>query len=137
MQPVDYLTLHRWLTPCSDAPDLYFHRLVDEGNEIRVVVRDDKSIYEFCFANGPYQVADEAHLRSYQIESNPRKTLQAQGWTYLVTNSAWAKSFNQGTLDVFFPDGYQHYFIATWDSCLDILTNQPPTIQVTEIMATK
>jgi hypothetical protein len=137
MQPADHLTLHRWPTPCSDAADLYFHRLIDEGNQLLIAVRDDKLIYEFCFVPGPYQVADEAHLRSYQIEARPEKESDAQGWTYLVTDSTWAKSFNQGTLEVFFPDGYQHYLIATWDSCLDILSNQPPTISVTQIIATK
>ena len=128
------LILERWETPCSDAKGLFVIRLIEEDG-LTFCVRDEEYEYAFKFENfGPYQVADEAFLEAYQIDIEEYKasadaTKKLLGWTRLISNSLWEKSFNKGLMHhIYFREGVQHYSIQTWDSCLDILAPQAPVI---------
>jgi hypothetical protein len=124
-------TLYKWDTPCAQASELYFHRLLDSGERVYFAVTDRVAVYEFCFEQfGPYQVADEAHVAAYQTPES-RKPDKGPGtyWTYTVIGSPWAALFNQTLLELYLTN-YTHYCIMTYDGCLDILAAQPPTISV-------
>jgi len=130
------LILERWETPCSDAKGLFIVRLIEEDG-LTFCVRDEEYEYAFKFENfGPYQVADEAFLEAYQIDIEEYKasadaTKKLLGWTRLISNSLWEKSFNEGLMHhIYFREGLQHYSIQTWDSCLDILAPQAPVISI-------
>ena len=130
------LVLERWETPCSDVQELFIVRLVEEEG-LTFCVRDEEFEYAFKFADfGPYQVADEAFLEAYQLKIEDYKALSEStqktlGWTRLVSNSLWEKSFNEGLMHhIYFRKGLQHYSIQTWDSCLDILAPQAPVISI-------
>jgi len=133
------LVLERWETPCSYVKGLFFVRLVEEVG-LTFCVRDEEYEYAFKFENfGPYQVADEAFLGAYQIEIEEHRALadfteKLLGWTCLVSNSLWEKSFNEGLMHhIYFRVGLQHYSIQTWDSCLDILSSQAPVISISRL----
>ncbi|RPD44627.1 hypothetical protein DNI29_21090 [Hymenobacter sediminis] len=126
--------LHKWDTPCAEASELYFHRLLDSGEQICFFVTNREAVYEFCFEqSGPYQVADEAHLAVYQTNEYDRPDNSVSSyWTYTVVGSPWAALFNQATLAVSFAD-YTHYCIMTYDGCLDILSRKPPIISMVKL----
>ena len=133
------IILERWETPCSDAAGLFFVRLIEEKG-LTFCVRDDDNEYAFQFDNyGPYQVADEAFLEAYQRDAEEYQALadsteSLPGWTCLVSNSLWGKSFNEGLMHhIYFREGLQHYSVRTWDSCLDILAPQAPVITVSSL----
>ena len=133
------LVLERWETPCSDVKGLFIVRLIEEEG-LTFCVRDDEYEYAFKFDNfGPYQVADEAFLEACQIDvveyrALANSTRNALGWTRLVSNSLWEKSFNEGLMHhIYFQEGLQHYSIQTWDSCLDILAPQAPVISISRL----
>ena len=131
--------LKRWDTPCSDLLRLFFVRLVDEGEQLIFSTRDEAFSYEFIFERfGPYQVADEAFLEAYQMDPTEYNSVHTSevfpGRTCLVTDSSWAKSFNQGLLlDIYFTEGLQHYSITTSDTSLDILAAAEPRMLVTQL----
>ena len=128
----------RWETPCSGLLSLYFVGLVDAGEQLTFTVRDEEFQYQFSFESfGPYQVADEAFLEAQQVDRKKHAALAAStggfpGRTCLVSNSPWAKSFNQTLLGLYFPNGLQHYFIQTSEASLDILAATPPLITVSK-----
>jgi len=138
------LVYERWNTPCSDRGfSLLFAGLVhtQEGHLI-FTVQDEENEYKFDFESfGPYQVADEAFLEAYQADTTDAAQMQIIearsatpiGNTSLISNSLWAKSFNEGLmLGIYFTEGLRHYHIFTADSCLDILAEVPPIISVTK-----
>ena len=128
----------RWETPCSGLPRLYFVGLVDAGEKLTFTVRDEEFQYQFSFESfGPYQVADEAFMDAHQVDRKEHAALAAStgrfpGRTCLVSDSPWAKSFNQNLLGLYFPSGLQHYFIQTSEASLDILAAAPPLITVSK-----
>ena len=133
------LILERWDTPCADLGyDLIFEGLAENETGLTFSVRHEGEVYDFRFeAFGPYQVADEAFLQAYQLDSTDdsqtRKVAatSAVGNTCIVTNSDWEKSFNLDLMyGIFFESPLTHYHISTADSCLDILAGVPPTISV-------
>jgi hypothetical protein len=137
------ILLERWETPCSDAEGLFIVRLVEEAG-LMFCVKDTEFEYTFKFEDfGPYQVADEAFLEAYQIDikehyARAESTEKPLGWTRLVSNSLWEKSFNEGLMHhVYFRSGLQHYSIQTWDSCLDILAPHAPVISVSRLTVKK
>ncbi|GAB3294460.1 hypothetical protein [Hymenobacter tenuis] len=138
MLPANAQILHKWDTPCAEAPELYFHQLLNSGEQFRFSVTDQKAVYEFHFEKiGPYQVADEAHVAVYQTPDY--QTLDngtSKFWTYTVVGSPWAALFNQALLELYFIS-YTHYCIMTYDGCLDILAAQPPTISVVKLPPVK
>lgn len=138
------LVYERWNTPCSDRGfSLFFVKLAHtkEGHLI-FTVRDEENEYDFDFENfGPYQVADEAFLQAFQVDTSDVTQLQETkirsatpiGNTSLISNSLWAKSFNEDLMfGIYFTEGLRHYHIFTADSCLDILAEVPPIISVTK-----
>ena len=123
MAPPKKYEIQRWETICSDTSDLYFHQLIDDGQQLIYSVKDKNFIYDFVFEKfGPYQIADEALLTKYWNRKN-----KSIGWTFYLKNSDWLDNYDAGNIDVMFRNSLTHYVISTWDSCLEILTDNPPT----------
>jgi hypothetical protein len=116
------MEISRWETLCSDVSDLYFYKLTDDKNFV-FSVKDNNFIYDFIFDKaGPYSVADEAFLTHYW-----KSKTENIGWTFIVGQSTWLKSFDQNSLYLVFPNGLTHFVISTWDLCLEVLSEKAPS----------
>lgn len=114
------MKITRWKTVVSDAADVRFLRLIDEGDGKFIFEADAEEyvvlIDGFC---GPYVVVPEEYLTKYW--ASIEKTI---GWTFIVEESELIKCF-PGTLE---SAVYKHYVVSTSDTCLEIIAERPPRI---------
>ena len=116
--------LKNWKTELTNIDSLYLCDILDKGTTLCFTVEDGNGIrYEVIFKNqGPYRVTDEQHLLSYWDEKKEKDI----GWTFIVKNETWSKDLE--LLDIYFPKA-TCYVIATYDCCLEILTENEPKIR--------
>ncbi len=119
------IQIEEWITPISDLNDLYFLQLSDNGI-LRILVTDQNErqhVIEFdSFVS--YKSTDEGHcLNFWSIKPT-------SSWTFKVLNSSlFDEAFrNLETLDA--KDSFEHYAIATWDRCIEVLADKEPKIKL-------
>lgn len=117
------LSLSRWDTALSDLDDLFFVSLLDRDNALRLTVEDgSRQRYEVVVERpGPYRMADEQFLVHYWAI-----TEEGRGWTFQVVGADWVRDLE--LLDHYTP-GIEHFVIATYDTCLEVLAANEPRIR--------
>lgn len=109
----------RWETPLSDTPELYFSGLTDDGPTLRCQFLDGNGAFtnvliENC---GPYMVSNEEYLVHYW---NIKK--HEDGHTLIVLDSPLLALYS----DVIDRQAARHYLFATFDTCLEVISEFPP-----------
>ena len=119
----------RWETVISNCKGLNFKRLVDQGYLLLFEVDDEhNNLYEVvlkCDFEYAYLLRSEG-FEGHDVD------LRNTGWTYIVEGAPfaevtdWAKDLKR---DYQRGGAYIHYVIATYDSCLEIISNTPPIVR--------
>lgn len=116
------MNLERWPTIISDCKSLYFKKIVDCGQGKFIVQADSGEVFEILIGkySGPYIVCDEEFLTKYW-DVKPIGI----GWTFIVHSSELSRLF-PGVMEF---ANFRHYVESTMDSCLEILSEEEPTVR--------
>ena len=128
-------SFERWDTPISDLKSVAMVSLIDDGH-LKITVEDlrdpDHARWRFTFHRAPiYQnILEEYRLELWERVHSGEKH---PGWTVTIPSSPWLAQLQlqEPLIEVHDP-GLQHYQIGTEDDIVDILSPQPPLIEVVE-----
>ena len=112
------MILQRWDTVLSDVKELYFDTIIHDEH-LRISLKDGhNNQYELFlrYANVyAYKVSDEEILTDYW---NVKK--KQIGHSFIVKDSEWCSQIITCNVG----EQPQHYVIATWGFCVEILTEE-------------
>ncbi len=110
-----------WETIISSADGLFFGSFHDNG--VLYVIYKDKEDNQYeivCDRPYSYRMSDEELLIDYW-NLKPK----GSGWTSIITGVMW-ENISYCFID---DPNTQHYLIASYDLCLELLSDIPPTIR--------
>lgn len=110
-----------WQTVISSADGLFFGTLHDNGI-LRVVYNDDIGNQYEIVCNRPYSYKmSEEELLVYYWNLKTKES----GWTSIISGVNWENIsycfINESNV--------KHYLIASYDLCLELLSDVPPSIR--------
>ena len=117
----------RWETPLSNCGRLCFRRLVDQELLLFEVKDEHGTLYEVILKSDTdysYLIRDEAYTTH---DVNLRET----GWTYIVEDGGFISLMSVMVEHAQYlgDKPYVHYVVSTDDSCLELLSIDPPIVR--------
>jgi hypothetical protein len=130
--------LTRWDTPMSHAPSLRMEYLLDRQDEggmleigLQSVSASERIRYRITFVRYPAyrNVAERYRLELWTLR-DAVSSAAAMGWTMIIADSPWIQEFADEPLLLALNENLVHYMVTTEDDVIEVLTNQPPKIEV-------